>query len=442
MRNISMAIKIQVGRTELSDLYKVFGFKSNEEFERKRARLFPSGNMDNEVAATSVFLASLSAIKEYREELLAGLQIDKIKNRKFDVHTYTELKLKNNDRPDGLIVITSGKTAPIIEWVGFVEAKVGTKNKLKPAQIKKYASDAREIEIRNLITISNRLASTPVQSPIKIAQTSFNLYHWSWVYLKVMGSRLIKTNQEKKLKMDSDHLFILNELIRYFNTHKNMFHYEKMGNDWENSVKKIRPYSESQKVEKSLLENISKSYAQEEKDIALHLTEDSGLLVELLVKKDRLTEIEKMLTAKKIVTSTFIIDKSRTNMFTVEVDFIRREISCKTIIELKSGKAIKQSSDLIKLFDGPTATPDLIMIQAFYPRNRTNNKCISLSKLVDAKEQREPYSILDKNIGDTVKYFQISTKDSLGGKFQNEKHFVTNLESIADKFLTQIMQIK
>lgn len=437
-----MAIKVQVGRTKLSDLHKVFGFKSDEEFERKRARLFPSGNMDNEVAATSVFLASLSAIKEYREELLAGLQIDKIKNRKFDVHTYTELKLRNNDRPDGLIVITSGKTAPIIEWVGFVEAKVGTKNKLTLGQIKKYASYAREIEIRNLITISNRLASTPVQSPIKISQKAFNLYHWSWVYLKVMGSRLIKTNQEKKLKMDSDQLFILNELIRYFNTHKNMFHYEKMGNDWENSVKKIRPYSESQKVDKPLLENISKSYAQEEKDIALHLTEDSGLLVELLVKKDRLTEIEKMLTAKKIVTSTFIIDKSRTNMFTVEVDFIRREISCKTIIKLKSGKAKKQSSDLIKLFDGPSATPDLIMIQAFYPRNRTNNKCISLSKLVDEKEQREHYSILDKSIGDTVNYFQISTKDSLGEKFQHEKHFVANLEIVADKFLTQIMRNK
>ena len=129
-------------------------------------------------------------------------------------------------------------------------------------------------------------------------------------------------------------------------------------------------------------------------------------------------------------------------MFTVEVDFIRREISCKTIIELKSGKAKKQSSDLIKLFDGPSATPDLIMIQAFYPGNRTNNKCISLSKLVDEKEQREHYSILDKSIGDTVKYFQISTKDSLGGNFQHEKHFVANLESVTDKFLTQIMQIK
>ena len=134
--------------------------------------MFPSGNTDNEVATTSIFLASLSAIKEYREELLNEIGITKITNYNVQLHTFTELQnTENGDRPDGLIVLTTGKT-PIIEWACFVEAKVKDKI-VEDGQIEKYSDFARAIGINDIITISNVLVPNPCQSPNKIKKRNF-----------------------------------------------------------------------------------------------------------------------------------------------------------------------------------------------------------------------------------------------------------------------------
>ena len=104
-----MIKKIDCGKTNFEDLYQVFKYSSKEELESKRARLFPSGNADNEISTTSIFLSTLTAVKEYREELLSQIGIKKINNQNESLHTYTELQCSSkDDRPDGLIVITSG----------------------------------------------------------------------------------------------------------------------------------------------------------------------------------------------------------------------------------------------------------------------------------------------------------------------------------------------
>ena len=73
-----MIKKIDFGKTNLKDLYQVFKFTSEEELNNKKSRLFPNGNTDNEVSTTSIFLASLSAVKEYREELFREIGISDI----------------------------------------------------------------------------------------------------------------------------------------------------------------------------------------------------------------------------------------------------------------------------------------------------------------------------------------------------------------------------
>ena len=58
-------------KTSFDELHSVFGYKTNFDFEKKKARLFPTTMKTNdEAATTSIFLSSLSAVKEYREELL------------------------------------------------------------------------------------------------------------------------------------------------------------------------------------------------------------------------------------------------------------------------------------------------------------------------------------------------------------------------------------
>jgi len=432
-----MIKKIDFGKTNFKDLYQVFKFTSEQELNYKKARLFPIGNTDNEVSTTSIFLASLSAVKEYREELFVELGISKIKTRNVAVHVYTELNnTKNGDRPDGLIVITSGKHNPIIEWAGFVEAKVRD-NQIEIAQIEKYVEFAREIGINDIITISNHLVTNPTQSPIKLKKRSFKLYHWSWVYLKVMASKLIRDNKIE----DEDHVYILSELRRYFDTHKNINNFVNMGKDWKDSVTQLHSYSTEQKVDSTLLKNIVEAFAQEEKDISLQLTDKSDFSIELISKEDRTTDIEKMLHAKKVITSSFTIDKDKKNIFSIDVDFTRQEIRCYAQITVEKGKAQAQTSALVKMFEDSGYT-DNLLVNAYYIRNKSKNNDVSLSTLANEKHHQESYSILDKTMGDEVKYFEIKTKDLLGRDFQSVKNFIVKLESIATRFLTQVLVYK
>lgn len=430
-----MLKKVVLGQTNFNELHQLFHYSSHEEFQKKEARLFPSGNTDTEIATTSIFLASLSAVKEYREELFVGIGINKIKTRNVQLHVYTEIyNTKNGDRPDGLIVITSGKNNPIVEWIGFVEAKV-RENLINETQIDKYSDFARKIGINDIITISNYLVTTPFDSPIKLKKRSFNLYHWSWTYLKVTASRLIRTNSIE----DEDHIYILKELRRYFDTHKNLSNFINMGKTWKESVNKIHSLAEDKKVDQETLLNVIESYKQEEKDISLQLTDKSNNVISLITKHDRVEELEKMLNNGKIITSQYNINGDKKNTFFIDVDFPRQSIKCYTYKEIHKGKAQAQTSALLRMLEDNSGVTDRITINAIYNRKKCLNGNISLSQLITEKNNIEQYSILDKNFGDEVKCFEIKTYDILGTHFQNTKNFIAKLEDIAYRFLMQVM---
>lgn len=117
-----MLKKIDLGKTKFSDLHQLFNFNTHVEFENKKSRLFPIGNTNTEIPTVAIFLSSLSAVKEFREELFLTIDVKKIKTANVAVHTYAELvDDSKTNRPDGLIVITSGKHEPIIEWLDLKE---------------------------------------------------------------------------------------------------------------------------------------------------------------------------------------------------------------------------------------------------------------------------------------------------------------------------------
>lgn len=139
----------------LNELYQIFKLDSENELERYRSRLFPIGKTNDEIQTTSIFLSTLSSVKEFREDLLLQLGVKKIKNRNMTLHTYAELpSINKENRPDGLIVLTSGIHNPIIEWAALVESKIGN-NILESEQINNYMQFGKEIGIENMITISN-----------------------------------------------------------------------------------------------------------------------------------------------------------------------------------------------------------------------------------------------------------------------------------------------
>lgn len=431
-----MAKKIKLGSTKLEELNEILDL-SKEELENRKAKLFPLGNTEQERATVSIFLASLSAVKEYREELFSSIDIRKIKNNNANIHTYTEIQGgNNNDRPDGLIVITTGKHIPIIEWVCFVEAKIGD-NLLENEQIEKYINFANEIGISNIITISNYLVTTPFDTPVTTKKRSFNLYHWSWQYLRVMATRLIKTDSVA----DEDHVFMLNELSMYLSSHKQLRGFINMGSQWKDSVNILQGYEKDQKVKQELLDAIVDPIIQEEKDISLRLTENTNYLVELLFKKDRKEEVSNMIQNDKVIVSEYSLDKDKKNTFFISIDFIRQEIQCCKYITIEKGQAKSQTTQLIKMLECEGGYTDKIYVNAIYQRKKSIEKdSVTLADLITEKEKSlNTYSILDKNLGDTVKYFEIKTKDTLGKRFQGTKTFIDDIESFAERFIEQVI---
>jgi len=161
----------------------------------------------------------------------------------------------------------------------------------------------------------------------------------------------------------------------------------------------------------------------------------------LIASKNRKEEIEDTLQKQKIITSTFMIDKDKKNKFTVEIDFTRQRIICSTTVTIEKGKARGQTSSLIKRFEDVGATTH-ILVNAYYLRNKSKKNNIPLSFLIDERTQEEPYSILEKDFGDTVKHFEIRTEDLLGRDFQSVKNFIVKLEDTTKRFLEQVMSNK
>lgn len=433
-----MAKKINFGKTNLSELNEVFDFDTdaNKSIELKSARLFPNGNVDNETATTSIFLASLCAVKEYREELLSSIGIGKLSSRNATLHAFTEVDSKNSqDRPDGLIVITSGKYTPVIEWACFIESKVRD-NQIDQLQIERYSDFAREVGINDIITVSNQLVTTPKDSPVKLKKRSFNLYHWSWTYLKVTATRLIRSNAIA----DNDHAYILRELRRFFDSHKNLSDYKRMGKGWKEAINEIHHYKEDQKVPANVVDEIIRSYVQEEKDISLQLTDltKHGVTVELCSKSDRADGMRSSLQKSKKITSEFFINNDKKNKFSVEADFIRQKVTCSTTIIIDKGKAQAQTSALIKHLEYSGSNLD-ILVTAYYNRRKTKASDTPLANLISERTKGDTYSVVDKSLGDEIKSFEVKTQTLFNKDFQSPSNFVSRLEDCASHFLTQVM---
>ncbi len=426
-------LKTIQNRMFFNDLYQVFNFETHEELEKYRTRLFPLGKTTDEVQTTSIFLSSLSAVKEYREELFTQIGVKKIINQNIQLHTFSEIPCNNGeDRPDGLIVVTSGMHNPIIEWIGFIEVKIGN-NPIDANQIERYIKFAKEIKVENIITLSNQLVSTPFDSPINInKRIKMNLFHWSWIYLSVTAGRLLKIDAVK----DEDHVYILTELRKYFDTHNGIKNYTGMEKSWKDATESFMD-----KSTKSIIDEIILSYKQEEKDICLQLTDDTGHYIKLKINttKSREEEMFSSLDKYKKITSTFYIEEKPKLFFYVEIEFDKRRITCYTRYSIAQGKAKAQTTKLINLLTkDDISTEDDIYIGALYARrNSSKSNFESLAKLLKEKDE-STYSILNKEWGEEVKEFEIKMSDDLGKDLHRPQMVVNRLESLAKVFLEKV----
>ena len=135
------------------------------------ARLIPvTADTSREQRALSILLAAFRSVHEFRETMLnsVGVRLGK----RASAQAWTEVtfssdpKLSKSDRPDGLLIIDTGRK----KWTALIEAKIGN-SKIDEDQIKRYIQIAKDNKIDAIITISNEFTALPDHSPIPVSYT-------------------------------------------------------------------------------------------------------------------------------------------------------------------------------------------------------------------------------------------------------------------------------
>ena len=174
------------------------------------ARLIPIlAEGKKEERATSALLATMAIIPTFAEKLLSSLNVSFGKRSK--IECFTEVRFADYDefRPDGLIVIRTGKKV----WSAIVESKVGNA-KLDQTQFDNYASLAKKVGVDALITFSNQYAVKSDHHPLAIPKRTLKFIqvgHISWLAVK-SETMLLCANRGID---DPEQAFILAEFLRF-----------------------------------------------------------------------------------------------------------------------------------------------------------------------------------------------------------------------------------
>ncbi|NOQ55797.1 MAG: hypothetical protein GQ477_03235 [Nanohaloarchaea archaeon] len=286
-----------------------------ETLQVQSVKLIPIEKLGDEQALTSVFLASLKLVDEFREKLLNEIKF-KGKNKN-NIFLYREAAFNSsggleNSRVDGLIIYVS---KGIIVDAAFFEMK-NKSDKLTELQINKYIEIAKKYNVPKIVTISNEFVTSPTQSPIKNIKLTkrVDLFHFSWTYILTEANLLLFKDQgnNKRIK-DEDQVAIMQEVVSYFEHNKSgIMDFSQMNDGWITICKEIKQSKKIRKTDSNIREAIL-SWIQEEKNMMLKLSSELGVLVTLGNSKfknniqDRINRDVEMLCAKQELISNLKI---------------------------------------------------------------------------------------------------------------------------------------
>ncbi len=261
-------------------LTKIVGLKKSEfddfvksgELHLREARLIPFFKPGDEMALTSVLLSAIRLIKEFRKIVFSDSKI--MSGGQFYVFTEVSFSKSTDSRVDGLLIVVKGG---VIKDAAIFEMKNG-KDILGKEQIEKYQTIAKTFSIPRLITISNQFVSEPTQSPVSVKNIkNVSLFHFSWSYLLTIAHVLLFKNDTNI--EDEDQIEIMREVVNYFEYEKSgVFGLNQMKAGWTDLIEKIISGTSIRNNDASLCDAVI-SWQQEEKDLALILSRNLGVLV-------------------------------------------------------------------------------------------------------------------------------------------------------------------
>ncbi|WP_436514552.1 hypothetical protein [Ekhidna sp. To15] len=408
-------------------------FIESGQIKLSKARLIPLLKMGDEMALTSIFLTALRLVKEFRYQIFKDAKLSKAGR----AYYFTEICFPDlsESRIDGLLIIVS---AGKIKDAAFFEMK-NKNNKINAAQIGKYCDLAKKLGAGNMITVSNEFVSESKYVPYDLkAPKSVSLYHYSWTYILTISKILLQKNQTNI--DDDDQTEIMKEVVAYLE-HKDsgVSGFTKMKSGWKEVVEKIISNAPI-KVNDKIVEEAVLSWQQEEKDMALMLSRELGVLVGqgLKSKKQTTSGLSKQLVNDHVLSSSLSVEGSVSDL-EIEAVMGRRTISMAVIVDAPLDKGTKGKVGWIgrqlegcrkKNSEGFEAIENYIWVEAQikYTSNHERVKYEDIDQLAELDKSKE------------VVAFKICLVEDAGRKFDSVKKFVETIESMLVDYYQILVQ--
>jgi hypothetical protein len=397
------------------------------------ARLFPVlSETSKEGRAASVFLASLSVVDTLADALFRRL--GRPIGARTKINCFTEVVLKSDPhfRPDGLIVIDSGRDT----WSALVECKVG-RAAIDTDQLEAYVRQARENEIDCVITISNELVPDPRRPSTTVdgrLTKTVSHFHYSWLAIRSEAEMAYT----QALVTDPEKNFILAELIRFLShPSAGIEGFDQMPSAWPEVISEIGAGRAPKKADLRLSE-IADAWLQLEKELSLVLgrlvSRRCPSLTERRLRRgnyDPHDDIISALAADQLLETDFVVPDAASEVC-IRADLKSRTTRISMTVRAPEDRKRPEARLNWLLSQLRNANPDGIEIVANWP-GRSKSTYGALAAL-----REDPKAIIDENSGLSPTSFEISRTCHTPASFSGRKKFIQELQVALPQFYTNV----
>jgi len=395
-------------------------------FERMKsgepARLHPTvPDSKKEEKATAILLATFRVVPDFARAMLSGAGIKVGKRSQIECYTEVALEIpgeKRQIRPDGLIIITTGKK----RWTAFIESKTGT-SELKQDQCEEYLQLAKLLGIDAVLTISNQYSTVPTHHPIRVSKAKtrkVGFFHFSWLSIMYSATLQIDSHAIE----DPEQAFLLKELIRFLkHPSSGVSTFTRMPKDWTALCSAVKQGAALKKTD-SMLSEVVLSWHQLVRFLALELTASVSEPVQVkLARKymkdssERVADDKDRILKNAILVSELSIPNAASPML-VAADLRRRTLNLGMKLEAPGDKKRAPATINWLLRQLKDLERDDLLIRAIWPR-RTPDTTASL-----AQAREDVNCLIHEGSKDLPQAFEVIRIIDLAGKFSGVKTFV------------------
>lgn len=332
------------------------------------------------------------------------------------------------------MILRTGKR----EWRALIEAKVGN-DVVKEEQLTRYIQQAKTHNLDAVITITNQFAALPTHHPVKLpknATKQVKVFHWSWAYIRTQCQLLLSNDDIS----DDDQGFILNEVLRYFESDRSgINNFDQMNAEWKDVINKIKNNAPLNKTSDEVQNTIS-AWHQEQKDLCLIMSRLTGSQVSLKLKNNhrldsarRLKEDSDDFFKSPVLKCTLSIINAAADL-EVSSDLQKRMIYCSMKLAAPKDKKSTKARVNWLLRQLKKTSPNGFFIRATRP-GKAAPTSESLALLREAPE------LLELDTGNTsATNLELIYGVDLAGKFSGRRVFIEELEKAVSHFYQEAGQ--